>query len=316
MELLSALVIIIGLFIFESIASIDNAIINADILSTMKEKARRWFLVWGILLSVFLVRGVLPWMILWVTNPSLGPIGAFTVTFTDDSAAVAAMESTAPYLLMFGGMFMVFLFCHRLFAEKKDCIMPDERFLTNQAPWFYAVASALLLVVVWATTLEMDPLLAFAAVAGSTLFFLVRGFRLSADKKSAELGHGERSDSAKLMLLLVIDSTFSIDVIIGALAFTFSVPLIFIGCGLGAIVVRELTIKYIDTIKRYVYLKNGAMYSVLVLSQIMVAKGFGLHVPTWLAPVVMVVIVAVFLYISVLRIRQGKGPVCPVPVVR
>lgn len=59
MELLYAIVVIIGLFIFESIASIDNAIINADILATMKEKARRWFLIWGILLSVFLVRGVL-----------------------------------------------------------------------------------------------------------------------------------------------------------------------------------------------------------------------------------------------------------------
>lgn len=116
------------------------------------------------------------------------------------------------------------------------------------------------------------------------------------------------------MLLLVIDSTFSIDGVIGAFAFTFSVPLIFIGCGLGAIVVRELTIKYIDTIKRYIYLKNGAMYSVLTLSLIMVAEGFGLYVPTWLAPVAMVVIVAVFLYISVLRIRRGKGPVCPAPL--
>ena len=46
----------------------------------------------------------------------------------------------------------------------------------------------------------------------------------------------------------------------------------------------------------------------------MVAEGFGLHVPTWLAPVAMVVIVSVFLYISVLRIRHGKGPVCPAPL--
>ena len=313
MELLYAIVVIIGLFIFESIASIDNAIINADILATMKEKARRWFLVWGILLSVFLVRGVLPWLILWAANPSLGPIGALTVTFTDDDLAMSAMESTAPYLLMFGGVFMLFLFCHWLFAEKKDCIMPGERFLTKQAPWFYAVVAVLLLILVWAA-LEWDPVLAFAAVAGSTLFFLVQGFRLSADMKSAELGHSEKSDAAKLMLLLVIDSTFSIDGVIGAFAFTFSVPLIFIGCGLGAIVVRELTIKYIDTIKRYIYLKNGAMYSVLMLSLIMVAEGFGLHVPTWLAPVAMVVIVSVFLYISVLRIRHGKGPVCPAPL--
>lgn len=311
MDLIYAVVIVIGLFIFESIASIDNAIINADILSTMGQKAKKWFLLWGILLSVFLVRGLLPWGILWAANPSLGPIGALTATINDDAAAISAMEATAPYLLMFGGVFMLFLFCHWLFAEKKSCIVPGERFLTSQAPWFYAVVAVILLVIVW-KTLQIDAMLAFAAVGGSTLFFIVQGFRLAADKKSAELGHSEKSDVAKLLMLLVIDCTFSIDGVIGAFAFTFSVPLILIGCGLGAVVVRELTVKYIDTIRKYIYLKNGAMYSILVLSIIMVAEGFGLHVPSWLATVLMVVIVSIFLYISVRRIKKGKVDVCPV----
>ena len=102
-----------------------------------------------------------------------------------------------------------------------------------------------------------------------------------------------------------------------AFALTFLVSLIFIGCGLGAIVVLELTIKYIDIIKRYIYLKKGAMYSVLALSLIMVAEVFGLHVPTWLAPVAMVVIVAMFLYISVPlhQPREGSGLSDPCPVI-
>ena len=41
-----------------------------------------------------------------------------------------------------------------------------------------------------------------------------------------------------------------------------SVPLIILGNGLGAIVVRQLTIKGVDKIKQYPYLKNGAMYSI------------------------------------------------------
>jgi hypothetical protein len=61
MDIWSSLLIVLGLF--ETVSSIDNAIINAEVLSTMKEKARRWFLVWGILIAVFLIRGLLPWLI-------------------------------------------------------------------------------------------------------------------------------------------------------------------------------------------------------------------------------------------------------------
>ncbi len=306
MDILYAVVVVIGLCIFESIASIDNAILNADILSTMGEKARKWFLIWGILIAVFLVRGFLPWIILWASNPGLGFIDALLVTFTDNSAALDAMNTTAPYLLMFGGVFMAFLFLHWLFAEKKSCLVPGERFLTEQAPWFYAIAAAMLLVIV-GLSIGNDPMLAFAAVAGSTLFFIMHGFRITADKKSAELGQSTKSDMSKLMLLLVIDAAFSIDGVIGAFAFTFSVPLIFIGCGIGAVVVRELTIRNIDNIKRYVYLKNGAMYAILSLSLLMILEGFNIHVPMWLAPLAMVIIVGVFWYASVVQLKKGKG---------
>ncbi len=63
MELLSLILTVIGLCLFETISSIDNAIINAEVLNTMQKKARRWFLVWGILFAVFVVRGLLPWLI-------------------------------------------------------------------------------------------------------------------------------------------------------------------------------------------------------------------------------------------------------------
>jgi len=57
MDILSAILIIAGLILFETITSIDNAIINAEVLSTMSAWARRWFLVWGLLIAVFVVRG-------------------------------------------------------------------------------------------------------------------------------------------------------------------------------------------------------------------------------------------------------------------
>ena len=36
---------ILGLALFETVSSIDNAIINAEVLSTMGKKARRWFVL-------------------------------------------------------------------------------------------------------------------------------------------------------------------------------------------------------------------------------------------------------------------------------
>ena len=110
MSIFSLITIILGLGLFETVTSIDNAIINADVLATMRPKARRWFLVWGLLIAVFLVRGLLPWLIVWVTVPSLGPLGALTATFSNDPSVVAAIGKSAPTLLIGGGTFLLFLF--------------------------------------------------------------------------------------------------------------------------------------------------------------------------------------------------------------
>ena len=71
MDITTVILTILGLAVFESITSIDNAIINAEVLATMQARARRWFLTWGIAIAVFGVRGLLPWLIVWVM--ALGP---------------------------------------------------------------------------------------------------------------------------------------------------------------------------------------------------------------------------------------------------
>ena len=75
-------------------------------------------------------------------------------------------------------------------------------------------------------------------------------------------GAGGLSDLSKFVYLEVLDTTFSFDGVVGAFAFTINLLLILIGLGIGAIVVRELTIKGIDTIGKYKYLKNGALTSI------------------------------------------------------
>ena len=47
MGIVFMLLTIIGLAVFESINSVDNAVINAEVLGKVGPKARRWFLTWG-----------------------------------------------------------------------------------------------------------------------------------------------------------------------------------------------------------------------------------------------------------------------------
>ncbi len=302
----SAILTIAGLVVFETVSSIDNAVINAEVLSTMGAKARRWFLVWGLFIAVFLIRGLLPWLIVWAVNPSLGAWGALTSTFSSDPKVQHAIELSAPILLIGGGTFLVFLFFHWLFLEPKNFgLLRSERFFLAQGVWFYAVVSVLLAAIVW-FALERNPLMAFGAVVGSTAFFITHGFKQNAEASEARLLDKTRSDLSKIFYLEVIDATFSIDGVLGAFAFTLSVPLILFGNGIGAFVVREVTIRNIENIKKYRFLKNGAMYSILLLGIIMLLDAFGLHVPSWLAPVTTFLVIGYFFYRSKVEIAASN----------
>jgi len=293
MEIIPIILTVAGLSLFEIITSVDNAIINAEVLSTMQKKARKWFLLWGLLIAVFVVRGVLPLLIVWLSAPSVGPINAFIATFSNNPAVLEAIKHSSPMLLIGGGTFMVFLFFHWLFVEAKSYGLRGERFLHAQSAWFYAIVSILLAIIVW-LALKEHPLMAFGAVVGSTTFFITHGFKQNAEQQEKELMQQGRSDVSKIFYLEAIDATFSIDGVLGAFAFTLSVPLILIGNGIGAIVLRQLTIRNIENIKKYKYLKNGAMYAILILGTIMILDSFGFHIASWVSPILTFAIVGYF----------------------
>jgi hypothetical protein len=230
MNVFSMILTVAGLCLFETISSVDNAIINAEVLSTMGKRARKWFLFWGILFAVFVIRGFLPWLIVWATVPSLGFLGSLTATFSNDPHVLEAIESSAPILLAGGGTFLVFLFFHWLFLEPKKFGLIGEKFFFTQGVWFFAVVSVILAGIVW-FAIQQNPIMAFGAVVGSTAFFITHGFKENAEKGEKELMKEGLSDISKIFYLEVIDATFSIDGVLGAFAFTLSVPLILLGNG-------------------------------------------------------------------------------------
>jgi hypothetical protein len=200
---------------------------------------------------------------------------------------------------MTGGIFLIFLFLHWLFLEPKRFGFFGEEFFSRQGAWFFAIASIVLTLIIW-FSLQKDPLLAFTAALGSSLFFIVHGFKEYAAKAEEELvsGKGGLSVISKLLYLEVLDASFSIDGVIGAFAFTLAVPLILLGNGLGAFIVRELTIKGVEQIRKYVFLKNGAMYSIFFLGVSMVLRSFGFKIPEITSTLITLFIIGFFFWES------------------
>ncbi|MFA6255045.1 MAG: DUF475 domain-containing protein [Patescibacteria group bacterium] len=302
--IISFIVIIIGLCLFEVISSVDNAVINANVLKTMPVKYRKIFLFWGIIFAVFVVRGILPFLIVWLANPALSVVEVFTFVFSSNKEIEEYVEQSKPILLLGGGVYLFFVFLSWLFLEEKKYAFLVENFLHRQSIWFYAIASLMLTTIIY-LSLKENPILALSASIGASAFFITDGFKKNAEEQERKLldPNNKLSAWSKILYLEILDASFSIDGVIGAFAFTISIPLIILGNGLGAFVVREVTIRGIDTISKFAFLKNGAMYAIGVLGAIMILESFGREYPFWLAPLTTTSLLGFFLYLSIKHLK-------------
>ena len=296
------IVVILGLCLFEIISSVDNAVVNAHVLKTLPEKYRQFFLFWGLLFAVFIVRGFLPFVIVWMANPNLSILQVITATFSGSASVLGYINQSKPLLLLGGGVYLFLVFLSWLFLEEKKYAFFAEGFIHRQGAWFYAFASVLTVGVVY-FSLKQDPALALAATIGVSAFFITDGFKKNAEANEKKLLSPAMSAWSKILYLEILDASFSLDGVIGAFAFTVSVPLIIIGNGLGAFVIRELTVRGVDFINSLAYLKNGAMYSIGLLGALMVTEAFGHEYPFWLAPLNVLILLGIFLWLS-LRTRN------------
>ena len=141
----TAITIILGLIVFEIVNSIDNAIVNAHILKTMSEKWRKIFLFWGIITAVFLVRGLLPLVVVWLSVPEIGLAGAFRSIWDSPPEIAQLIEDRKGVILIGAGVFLLLLYLHWLFLEKKDpYFVFDKLVKPRYGVWFYGFASFIL----------------------------------------------------------------------------------------------------------------------------------------------------------------------------
>jgi hypothetical protein len=199
---------------------------------------------------------------------------------------------------MFGGVFLLYLYFHWLFLEKKEPLFIERYLKEKHGVWFFAFAAISLVVIMYLA--KASPMVMLAAAIGSATFFILYGLKETAESSERNLmaGSSGLSDLSKFVYLEVLDTTFSFDGVVGAFAFTINLLLILIGLGIGAIVVRELTIKGIDTIGKYKYLKNGALTSIGFLGLFMLVESFGIELPTYIPTIVTFIVIGIAFYKS------------------
>jgi hypothetical protein len=147
----------------------------------LEKKQRKFFFTWGIFIAVFVVRGLLPFLIVWLANSSLSIQEIFTIPFTNSELTANSLETSKPLLLLGGGAYLFLIFLSWFFLEKKKYALRLEKFIYRHNVWFYAWASIFTTAIVY-FSIKVDPILAFAATIGISLFFITDGFKQNAEK--------------------------------------------------------------------------------------------------------------------------------------
>ena len=265
---------ILGLALFEVISSVDNAVINAEVLSTLPKSNQRWFVRWGLLFAVLGMRGVLPWLIVWLAVPSAGSLGPFSAASYAGLEASEALRSSSELLLTAAGTALLLIFLFWAVVEHHE----KKKSNRLHVLLFVLVACSIL-----AGVVTLYPVMATerAIVIGILMFLVLLLTKLLAAIPKERMSKAA-SRRAKMVYLEVLDSIFSIEAVLGAFAFTFSVPLILLGNGMGAIIVRYVTATHGQKIRKLLFLKRGAMYALGCLGLIMVVDGQGAQLPSWI----------------------------------
>jgi len=306
--MLTVILIILGLVVFEVISSVDNAVINAHVLKTMSPKWRKIFLFWGIITAVFILRGLLPLLIVWLSAPEIGFMGALQSVVRSSPQVGQLIEERKGIIFIGAGVFLLLLYLHWLFIEKKDpYFVPDKLIKPSHGVWFFGFAAVALVALLYFSRSSFYLML--SAAIGNAAFFIVYGFREQAEKQEEALQSSKTnlSDFSKLMYLEILDASFSFDGVLGAFAFTTSILLILIGNGIGALVVRQLTIVGIEKVSQYKWLKNGAMTSIGVLGLFMFMKSFGVFIPEYLPTLTTVGLVGLTFWSSQKLLKKTAG---------
>jgi uncharacterized protein len=295
----SALILVVILSVLEVTLSFDNAVVNAKILEKMTPVWQKRFMTWGILLSVFGTRFVLPILIV-STAVWTSPWFITKLAFNDPAAYGQMLESVHGSITAFGGVFLLMVSLKYFFNKAKELhwIEQIEKHLVR---WGRIEAIEIALALILLTGLSFytefnQSSVLIAGIVGLVLFIVMEGVAGSLSVESSDIAAGGLT---MFLYLNILDSAFSLDGVVGAFALTKNLIIIVTGLGIGAYFVRSLTLYFVKqrTLTELIYLEHGAHWAILGLSVAMLAN-LVIHVPEVITGLIGLCFVALAYYSS------------------
>lgn len=311
----AAFIITIILSILEITLSADNAVVNSRVLVKMSPKWRVIFLTVGILIAVFLVRFVLPIIIVAAMTP-LNSFDVLRLAVQDADAYGAYLHEIAPSINAFGGMFLLLVALFFFMEEDRKYlwIHPVEKFLQRLTivPYLKYIIAFMVFVPVFYITPSADREAVLGAlVAGALTYLVLHSITLAMEQvnKNNKAKHQVGwAAFVSFMYLEVLDASFSLDGVVGAFALTNNIIIIMAGLGIGALWVRTMTLYMVkhQTLTTYRYLESGAHWAIACLALIMFLKLAHIELPELIVGTIGLVFIGTAVISSVRATKREK----------
>lgn len=311
---LAAIWIFCILVILEVTFSFDNAVINSKVLVTMSPFWQKIFLTVGIFIAVFVVRFLLPIVIVMIASTSgFSEVVDLALNNPDDYSQL--LHEAAPMIEAFGGTFLLMIGLSYFIDRNKKIhwLSSIEKSLSRVARLEDIKVSIMLTIVAllyFTVDQSIQGVVLVAGVLGVLLHILLHIF--------GSLFSNETSNSIKqktgwaafasFLYLEVLDASFSFDGVVGAFAITSNIILIIAGLGAGAIWVRSMTVYLMksNTLTKFSYLEHGAHWAIMALGLMMLIKLWGLELPEWITGGIGVVFIGTAVLSSIAEKKISK----------
>ena len=265
------LLVCLLLGLLELSLSIDNAVVNANVLDSMDEKWRWSFFYFGLTIAVFGLRFFFPLaLVALATSHGIGD--TLRLALYDRDLYHSALEAHEGKIYDFGSGF--------LFDKEKDLswihVIEGSLVIASLKRLPTWLASIVVIAIFVIVSLGVTMLLGDYRWAMVILYFIAAALLCVAIKLlDSKLGtEGVRNGLFGFIYLELIDASFSFDGVLGAFALSNDIVLIMIGLGLGAVFVRSITLYLVAgrTLQKLVYLEHGAHYAIFVLAILLFLK--------------------------------------------
>ena len=303
------------LVVLEVTFSFDNAVINSKVLATLSPFWQKLFLTLGIFIAVFVVRFLLPIVIVMIAA-KLDFMTVVNLAFNDAEAYGQTLKEAAPMIDSFGGAFLIMIGISYFMDRHKDIhwLKKIEQSLSH-AGKFQNLKALVMLSVAMILYATIDPEYRVTVLVASILGVMLHmGLELFSEAYESEKSNVKHKVGlaafASFLYLEVLDASFSFDGVIGAFAITNNIILIIAGLGAGAVWVRSLTIYLLrtGTLTKYRYLEHGAHWAILALGTVMLLKLYHIEFPEWMIGSLGLVFVVTAVVSSIIEKKRTTRP--------